>query len=209
MILELCIVRHGESEGNRDRRFTGHGPSPLTPLGVRQADAVGEALRDLPPMMIYASDLPRAVQTAERIAQKTGATVTHRKDLRERDMGRYVGMRFDEVESMDPLGWAALVQRDLDFVPPEGESHRAVAMRVASALDALRGTHGHGRVVVVSHGVAINHMLRGLLGVSGDVSFQVDNCSIQHIELTPSGMVRVRRLNDVRHLAGLRADEAR
>ncbi len=203
MTLELCIVRHGESEGNRAGRFTGHGPSPLTDHGVLQADAAGGALRDPAPQVIYASDLRRAVQTAERIAERTGSPVVHRRDLRERDMGSYVGMRFDEVERSTPAGWSAISNRDPDFVPPGGESHRAVAERVGGALAVIRADHPEGRVVVVSHGIAIHHMLRGLLGVDFSVAFHVDNCSIQRVEISRAGSLRVRALNDTTHLAGL------
>ena len=74
-------------------------------------------------------------------------------------------------------------------------------VEIPEALTELRARHPEGRVVVVSHGVAIHHMLRHLLGVaSHGIVFQVDNGSIQRIEWKPDGVVRVAALNDTRHL---------
>lgn len=200
--LELFLVRHGESEGNRDKRFTGHGPSPLSPRGVAQAEATGAALAALNVDHVYVSDLVRTRQTAAPLLALTRITPVVLAEIRERDMGRFVGLSFEEVQARYPDAWDAILTRDPDYAPPEGESHRACGDRVACFLDALREKHPHGRVVVVSHGVAIHHMLRHLLGVPlGAVFFQSDNCCIHHVELRGGNHVRVIALNDRRHLA--------
>lgn len=199
--MQLFLVRHGESEGNRDKMFTGHGAYGITDLGRAQAEAVGRALSDPLPTAVYSSDLPRAVQTAAPLVARTGLPLIQQASLRERDMGDYVGKTFAQIQAEYPAGWKALVERDPAYTPPGGESHEALAARVGEALDALRARHPDGRVVVVSHGVAIHHMLRYLLGVpSHGIVFQVDNGSIQRIEWKPDGVVRVAALNDTRHL---------
>ncbi len=204
--LDLLIVRHGESEGNRDRRFTGHGPSPLTDLGRRQADAVGHILAAPPPDAIYVSDLPRTVATAAPLVARTGILPVLTERLRERAVGTYTGMTFAEVEATDPAGWAALVARDPGHCPPGGESHHDCADRVGAFLDELVTWHPAGRVVLVSHGVAIHHMLRHLLGLrhaAVHVHFQVDNCAVQRVERRAGGAVRVFAINDTSHLVAL------
>jgi len=207
MTVELLLVRHGESEGNAAHAFAGHGPSPLTARGLVQAACVGRALaaEGVPVAALYASDLPRAVQTAEALRRAMGPAaealaVQTRADLRERAMGAWEGVTFRAIETDDPVGWQALVTRALDHAPPGGESHRAVAVRVAVAIDTLCAAHRAGRVVVVSHGVAMHHMLRHLLGVGREgVWFQADNCGIQRLALR-DGQVRAVALNDTRHL---------
>lgn len=202
--LELLLVRHGESEGNRDRMFTGHGPSPLTERGRRQAEAVASALASPRPDAVYVSDLPRARMTAAPLCERAGVEPVVSADIRERDMGAFVGITFDEVQARFPEGWAALVARDVDYCPPGGESHRACGDRVARFLVGLRERHPEGRVVVVSHGVAIHHMLRHLLGhADHGVLFVTDNCSVHRLEMLAGGAVRVAALNDTRHLAGV------
>lgn len=201
-MLELLIVRHGESEGNRAGMFTGHGPSPLTDRGRRQAEAVGVALASPRPDAVYVSDLPRALQTAEPLCARAGVTPVVTAEIRERDMGEFVGKRFEEIQSQHADGWNALVSRDPEYQPPGGESHRACAARVARFLDTLRERHGEGRVVVVSHGVAIHHMLWHLLiGAESHAVFVTENCAVHRLEFHRDGRVRVSAINDLRHLA--------
>ncbi len=207
MSVELLLVRHGESEGNAAGAFTGHSPSPLTARGRAQAAAVGRALAAEGAALtaLYSSDLVRAVQTAEELLAAmgplgAGVTIERRPGLRERAMGQWEGMSFRELEATDPAGWLALRARALDHCPPGGETHRACGARVAAAVAALCAGHRAGRVVVVSHGVAIHHMLRHLLGVHDEaVRFVVDNCSVQRLSLEAGG-VRAVDLNDTRHL---------
>jgi alpha-ribazole phosphatase len=203
-MLELLIVRHGESEGNAAGMFTGHGPSPLTARGLRQAEAVGAALCDPRPDAVYVSDLPRAVQTAQPLLARAGVEPILAAEIRERDMGIFVGMRFEELQAQHPDGWQAIARRDGEYCPPGGESHRACCERVARFLDGLRARHTQGRVVLVSHGVAIHHMLWHLLGRGGaHTVFVTDNCCVHRIEVHADGRVRIVALNDTRHLAGL------
>ncbi|MEZ4405844.1 MAG: histidine phosphatase family protein [Polyangiales bacterium] len=201
---ELWLVRHAESEGNRGKRFTGHGPSPLSEKGRRQADALAEAFGALTFEAVYASDLPRAMQTAAPLAQRLGYTIRPWASLRERDMGDLVDLSFDEVKARYPEGWSALLRRDPDWAPPNGESHAQCAARVSRAIDEVLSQHARGRVLVVSHGVAINHMLRYLMAVTEPaVLFTVDNASVQRVEWHDGGLRRVACINDTAHLSGV------
>lgn len=204
MALQLVLVRHGESEGNRDGAFTGHSPSPLTARGRAQAERVADALAAPPPDAVYASDLRRAVDTAAPLAARLGLSVIAREGLRERDMGAWVGRTFKDIEANDPDDWRRLVDRDLDHRPPQGESHRECAARVGAALAEIVAAHPEGRVVVVSHGVAMHHMLRHLLRVDDPRTlFHVENCALQRLTVSAAGLVRIQALNDTRHLSAL------
>lgn len=206
MTLQLLLVRHGESEGNHAGMFTGHSASPLTARGRAQAEAVGVALSEPPPDTIYASDLPRAMDTAAPLARRLGIPVVTQKALRERDMGAWVGVTFADVQARWPADWSRLIDRDPDHVPPDGESHRDCGTRVAAAIDAIVAAHPEGRVVVVSHGVAIHHMLRHLLRItSWQTLFHVENCAVQRLSIDAKGIVRVLGLNDARHLLSVEA----
>jgi broad specificity phosphatase PhoE len=205
--LELVLVRHGESEGNRDRRFGGHGPSRLTELGRRQAAAAAQAISRLPVDAIYVSDLPRAVETAAPLARATGLTPTETPALRERSVGEMTGRTFEDVLANAPELWTALLSRDADWVPPGGESHAMCSARVGQFLDEVLAHHPSGRVVLVSHGVAIDHLLRRLLGLDqrslSRFVFHVDNCSLHRVSRRDDGMFRVLALNETAHLIGI------
>ena len=212
--LEFVLVRHGQSEGNRDRVFTGHGPARLTSLGVAQAEAVAERLTrgETPLRAIYVSDLARALETAAPLARRLNLTPIVTPDLRERGVGELTGLTFAEAEVRYPEVWRALFQRDVDYCPPGGESLRMCSARLDRFVDGViesasgEGDAG-GRVVVVSHGVAIDRLLRRFLGIVDGPRlaclFHVDNCSIHRVERRDDGLTRVVCLNDIGHLAGL------
>lgn len=205
MTRTLLLVRHGESEGNAARSFTGHGPSPLTALGERQAEALADALASSAPVAIYSSDLPRALGTAAPLAARVGLAVVADPGLRERDIGAFVGVTFETLEVEHPEAWRALQTRDPDFAPPGGESHRACGARMVAALAAILARHPSGTVVVVSHGVAMHHALRDLLGARDEgLVLSTDNCGVHRLEWR-GGALRVVALNDTGHLRGLRA----
>lgn len=158
----IYLVRHGQTEFNRERRLQGHVDSPLTELGLRQAEAVGGLLRGLIPApagwRIVASPLERARRTAEIIARALGvAEVETDRRLIELSWGDWDGALRAELEAADPdgfgrSGWA--------FDAPGAEAYEAVAGRLSSWLDELP-PEGERRVIAVSHGVA-GRVLRGL-----------------------------------------------
>lgn len=201
----LLLVRHGESEGNAGRMFTGHSASPLSPLGQRQAEALADALAPLAPTALYSSDLVRALSTVAPLAARTGLAVTSDPRLRERDMGSFVGVRFEVLEAEQPAAWNALRTRDPEFTPPGGESHRQCGARVNLAITDILAAHPSGVVVVVSHGVALHHVLRGLLRADDTgLVFPSENCAVHRFDWSEPGVMRVSSLNDTRHLDHLR-----
>src|SRR5690242_7529133 len=115
---EILLLRHGQSEGNEGGRFGGHGPTPLTALGRAQAEAAAETLATEGLTAIYASDLPRAVQTAEPVARRTGIAVETTAALRERSVGVFTGLTFAEAEARYPAEFAAMMRRDAGACPP-------------------------------------------------------------------------------------------
>ncbi|MBI5517914.1 MAG: histidine phosphatase family protein [Deltaproteobacteria bacterium] len=203
MTLELLLVRHAESEGNRAKAFTGHGPSRLSPRGLLQAEALARHLEGTALDAVYCSDLPRARQTLEPALRRRSRSPVYTPALRERAMGVFTGLSFAEVEALHPDGWEHLKRRTPGYSPPEGESHDACFARVGTFAQALVERHPSGRVLLVSHGVALHHLLRWLLGTPPEVLFAVDNASLHRLERRPGGATRVLGLNLTEHLAGL------
>jgi probable phosphoglycerate mutase len=181
--LELAFIRHGESRSNSERRFGGHTDTPLSERGLAQAArtaaAVAAAFR---PTALVSSDLLRARQTAEGVAERTGLKPVFDADLRERSVGELDGMRFADVARDRPEMWGRLMARDPDFSPPGGETLHAVVARMCRALQRIDAAHGDGRVVVVSHAVSIRLVLAHILGLPPPrptgPHIQIDNCSI-------------------------------
>lgn len=206
---ELLLVRHGEADSNRDGRFGGWSPAPLTALGHRQAAAAAAALVPRAPVAIVASDLPRAAQTAAPIGAALGLPIRSMPGLRERSLGVFDGLRFGEAEERYPELWRRMRARDPDAVPEGGETPATVYARVTAALATICADHAGQRVVVVSHGLALYHAFTHIcgLGVPGPttpVFVLVDNASISQIERRDDRW-RIVTLNDTAHLRDLSA----
>jgi probable phosphoglycerate mutase len=204
---ELLVVRHGESEGNAQGKFGGHGPTPLTDRGRRQAERVAALVARLEPTALISSDSVRAMSTAEAIGRATGLSALPEPRLRERCLGIFDDLSFTEVAERYPVEWQRLSGRDLAFCPEGGETIDFVFERVGAALRKIVEAHPGGRVAVVSHGIAIFHMFAHVTGLGSpgrglQVFTLVDNCSLSRFRHRDGRWV-IRSLNERAHLEGI------
>jgi len=145
----LILVRHGESEGNRDRTFTQNPRVPLTARGCEQARAAGlQIAKRYKPMRIVASPYLRAWRTAEVIAQVLGLQIQTEPDLHEQSFGIFAGQPYDALLS-DP---AYHEGPRWHWRPQGGESLSDVYERVVPIFERITGESGGQDVVIVSHG---------------------------------------------------------
>ena len=161
----IFLVRHGETEWNRARRYQGWSDSPLTGLGVAQAEAIGHRLAALPDAArapIVASPIGRARRTAEIIAAQLGrhpATLRFDDRLKEISLGSWDGLLRKEIVARAPEVFAEHGPFGWYFHTPDGERYDEFAGRIADWLAAV----GEGPLIVVAHGV-VTRVLRGLYG---------------------------------------------
>ena len=101
-MIELLLIRHGETAWNRERRMQGHIDIPLSDAGLRQAQALGQALAAERPDAIYSSDLGRARATVQPVADAHQMPVVLRESLRERCYGAFEGMTYQEISERYP-----------------------------------------------------------------------------------------------------------
>lgn len=150
---KFIMVRHGESEGNRVRRFTISSEVGLTELGVRQANEVARRIAQLfKPQIVVSSPFRRARQTSEIIARELNLAIETVFDLHERDLGCLKGHSYDDLRALvlkdpsyDPArGWS--------WKPEGGESYEDVRERVMVAVDQLLRRYPQDEIVIVSHG---------------------------------------------------------
>ncbi len=141
----IFLVRHGETSWNREGRFQGQIDVPLNDIGLRQADAVAEALKEIPFDRIISSNLSRALRTALPLASRMrmGMGVETDDDLKEIGHGLWEGRTAAEVEAMSPGALALWHTHPEAVVMPEGESLADVQNRAWPAL--LRIAEGKGR----------------------------------------------------------------
>jgi broad specificity phosphatase PhoE len=145
---EIVLVRHGETEWSRTLRHTGRTDVPLTDRGRRQAQLLGQGLRDRRFALILTSPLQRATETC-RLAGFEGQAQT-RDDLAEWDYGDYEGRTTDEIRKHTP-GWTVFTG-----TVPNGETVAQVGERADRIL--AEAARAEGAVLLVAHG----HVLRVL-----------------------------------------------
>lgn len=194
----LYCVRHGESCYNAEGRLQGQSHTPLSPLGLRQAQAVAEALRELPIEAVYASPLPRAMQTAEPLAQALSLSVIPDPRLMEINVGIFQELLHSEIDALHPQEAAAWRASDPDYRIPGGESRRDLMERGRAAFEAIRAA-GHEHAVVVSHGGLIASALKSLLQIPPQFNpFPLYNGSVSQVVWRHEA--KLLSLNQVEHL---------
>lgn len=160
----VYLVRHGETEWNRDRRMQGRRDSPLTTLGQQQARQVGRLLRTLitDPVdcVMVTSPLGRTRQTAALIAAEMGIDVARfalDPQVQEVGWGDWEGMTHAEIAAAVPEAWQHFQADRWRVAPPGGESYAELADR---ARQWLATTKHHETVLLISHG-GFSRVLRG------------------------------------------------
>lgn len=208
----LYLIRHGQSDGNAEGRFGGHGPTGLSELGNKQAAATAEVLSREGVNVIYSSDLERAVQTAEYLAKRLKIQVHASNAFRERHVGVLEGLTFDESREQYPKDYYALVHRNVNHVISGGESYRHLLRRITAKLHNVLRDHQGERIAIYSHTGAICFMTLHLLGAIHRTTKQTpwlitSNCGINRFEIRGRRNVRVLALNDTRHLSAVTGND--
>ena len=205
----IIAVRHGETAWNVDARIQGQRDIGLNETGRWQARKVSEALASEPISAVYSSDLGRAHQTAQSIAQVAGMPVIAHKGLRERGFGLFEGKTFDEIHTTWPDHAHNWRKRIPDWSPPEGgESLLTLRERVTSTVQALASRHTGEQIVVVAHGGVLDTLYRVATGqeVNSPRTWQLPNGAINRLLWTPEGFTLV-GWSDTQHLENEAADE--
>jgi probable phosphoglycerate mutase len=156
----LLAVRHGETVWNAESRFQGHGDSPLTETGRRQARALGERMRGIDFDVLISSDLGRAKETALIITSFTGHSMHTDFRLRERNFGALEGLTKEEIQDRHPEVYERLYADDPDYAPPEGETHRGHFERNLSFINELVAERPGITAVLVGHGGLLDTLFR-------------------------------------------------
>lgn len=168
----LYLIRHGETDWNRERRIQGHSDVQLNTTGLEQANRLASYLSGERFNKIYSSDLKRAFDTAQRLSQTTGSPHEALQHLRERSYGELEGLTYDEV------------RKRMEAVGPEEsvlgiETFSSIQERAFECLTGLARNHLNEKIVVVTHGGFINSFLHRISqGAIGTGITRLDNTGI-------------------------------
>jgi len=199
----IIAIRHGETAWNADSRIQGQRDVGLNETGRWQARRVGEALVGEEIAAVYSSDLGRAEQTAEPIAEATGLPVIRTQGLRERRFGLFEGMTFEEIHENWPEHAQNWRRRLPEWQPPSGgESLIELRERVHRTMVELAARHPGEQIVVVAHGGVLDALYRIATGqeVNSPRTWELPNGAINRLLWTPQGFTLV-GWSDTQHLA--------
>lgn len=198
----LLLLRHGQTELSRQRRYSGRGNPELTDIGRRQAEAAARYLAERGGIAaVITSPLQRSYDTAASAAKALGLDVTVDEDLIETDFGAWEGLTFVQAAERDPdlhRRWL----RDTNLRPPGGESFDDVAHRIERARERIIAEHAGSTVLVVSHVTPIKTLLRLALDAGAAILYRLhlDLASLSIAEFYPDGGASVRLVNQTSYL---------
>ena len=195
--MSLLLIRHGETAGNANGIIQ-HPETPLNKTGMDQATRLANRLSQTRIGLILSSDYVRALETAEKIAQSSGAKVLTSRLLRERNFGKLRGKSYADLGGLDVFS--------NEYIPPEGESWQVFNARVDDAWEEITKTKIklEGKLVVITHGLVLRSVIERKLIVSQDKvkpNLVVNNTSVTVVE--GQSPWRVKNLAVVDHLENI------
>ena len=185
----ICLIRHGETRWNAEGRIQGHTDIPLNETGRAQALAMAFNAAHHRFHAIYSSDLLRATETAQVLAQREDLEVKLLPQLRERHFGQFQGLTAAQGAERHPEAYAHYIARDLDYDFGTGESLRGFAERVVDGIDWLVRHHGGQTIAAVSHSGVLDVVYRRATGRPLDTprDFKIPNCALNWFHFDGQG----------------------
>ncbi len=203
----LIVIRHGETDWNRQHRFQGQIDVPLNAMGLEQARRMGQRLAEEPVDLIVVSDLLRARQTAQALvdARLSGPAMQIEPLWREQGFGVLEGLDVPTIRARHADLWAQWQRHDAGYALPQGgESNQAFHARVMQALQALLAAHAGARVALVTHGGVLDMLWRSALELplSGPRECEIPNTGINRLRWSEDRL-QIVQWADACHLEGL------
>ena len=164
----LYLIRHGQSEANLARIFTGSGNFPLTELGRAQARAAAEFLKDKNIDAVYASPLIRAYETGKATADAVNVPIIKHDGLKEINAGVWEGRKFDDLEIEFAESYYIWRNDIGKAVPNGGESVKEVYDRVVKAITEIAEQNDGKSIAIASHATPIRTFGAYCLGIEPD-----------------------------------------
>ena len=203
--MRIILIRHGETDANKQGRFQGASDARLNDTGLSQAKALGHRLASEKIKAVYCSPQTRALQTAAPIAEALGLSIQTLEGLRELDIGELDGLQAHDLREryshiLDQ--WRTDVGA---LIMPGGESIVGLQQRTWEAILRIRESHNEDvTVAAVSHNFAIQSILIKALGMDlrNFQRIRQDLAAISEVDFR-NGEPSLKSLNDRCHLSEL------
>lgn len=204
-MMKLFLLRHGQTNLNRDGKYQGAADKDLNDFGRNQAILLGKRLKKYNIDIIYSSDLKRVLETSEIINNNINKEIIVKEELREINMGSWDTLTIEE-RYMRHGDYAKEWSKHLEDLPyPDGECGRDVCKRAMKVVNQIKNQL-HENIAIVTSGGTIAILLSEFLGLEQYKRFNmlIDNCSISLVEYDkPTDKFIVKCVNDTGHLESL------
>jgi broad specificity phosphatase PhoE len=207
MTTEILLIRHGETDWNREKIFRGTHDVPLNDNGREQARLVEMALRSEKIDVAYTSPLSRAAETARIVLEPQHIEATMHEGLLDLSYGDWTGLKEPDVARQWPEELAEWKAHPHTARIPGGDMLKDVFDRVFNTMEAIARQHVDETVVLFAHRVVNKLLIVGALGLSLD-RFPViiqGNCGINRLKWTESGYL-IESINDTSHIRNAGVD---
>ena len=196
-MLDLILVRHGETNSNRNGTYLGWTDVELNEQGIKQAYTAKDKLAGLEINGIYSSPLKRAKKTAEIINENFNLKITYVDDIKERNFGVWDDLTYREIVEKYPDEHSLWMADNLNYCIDGGESSIQAYRRTIKFIDELINSNNDGTFIIVTHLGSIRKIIAYLLdmGIEGSWRFRVDNCSITRITINDEKYAYLTMLN--------------
>ncbi|HNJ14432.1 MAG TPA: alpha-ribazole phosphatase [Anaerolineales bacterium] len=198
--MKLYLTRHGQTDWNTAGRYQGQSDTPLNETGLRQAEQIAKRLSKETIHAIYSSDLSRAANTAQSIADFHALEINKDSRWRELSFGDWEGMTYQEMSASSPELFEAWMKDPLTISTPNGETLAQLAERVKAAFNEIKREHKDQTVLVVAHSGSLQSLLSVTLGVDLNRywQFRISQASLSEMNVYEDSVV-LNLLNDISH----------
>ena len=170
----IIFLRHGQAKNNTERVLAGRTPGvPLTDDGIDQAKTAAEFVEKMNVTKIYTSPIERALQTAEIVGNHNAIDVVSDERLIELDMGKFTGMKYDEIFSKHGNVFLKFYSGDLELAHNGVETFAEVKSRVLDIIDHVVGQHKDENVLLVTHMDPIKAVLSSVMDLKPQSLFEL------------------------------------
>ncbi len=188
-MLELVIVRHGETDSNLKSIYHGWSDTELNEKGIYQANEAAEKLKGIKIDKIFSSPLKRAYKTAEIINRNHELKIQCSEKLKERNFGIWENLSYYEIQNKYPSEHKLWMDDWINYIIKDGESALEAYNRNRGFIHELKALKFDGRFLIVTHQGCIRNMVSFLLdmGLEGSWRFRADNVGISKIQINDEG----------------------
>ena len=164
-MLYLYIVRHGETEWNKEGRMQGRLNSNLTSKGKKYARALGERLKDTEFAHIISSPSGRTLETVQLIKGDRDIPIMTDERIMEINLGSWQGMKKDDLKKLYPNEYEHFINKPDDHQIEGAETLSEMSKRAMEFLTDLKGSRDNENLLIVTHGRFISALYAIFKGV--------------------------------------------